>query len=63
MSAFHDIPAEKFPVTFIAFNAAGVEVWREVITEPGALLVPALAKTHGPVTIRVEFADGTVEDA
>jgi hypothetical protein len=59
--SFHDLPAHLYPVTMIAHDAGGREVWRETVTEPAAVYVPPLAQTFGEVTIRVEFGDGTVE--
>jgi hypothetical protein len=59
-SSFHDLPADLFPVTMIAFDSGGREVWRETAEGPGALYVPPLAQTFGQVSIRVEFGDGTV---
>ena len=60
--AFHDLPAEAFPVTMVAYDAGGSEVWREVVSEPGAVEIPPLAQTFGEVSIRIEFGDGTVEE-
>lgn len=60
---FVDLPAECFPFTLRAYDARGTEVWTETVEVPAALYVPPLAQTHGPVTIRIEFADGTVEEA
>lgn len=61
-TAFHDLPADAFPLTMRAFDAQGAEVWTETVTGPGALFIPPLADTHGPVRIRVEFANGEVQE-
>jgi hypothetical protein len=62
-AAFYDLPREMFPIIFIAFDAAGREVWREVVEGPAALEIPALAQTHGKVRVRVEFGNGAVAEA
>lgn len=59
---FISLPAELYPFTIRAFDASGAEVWTETIEGPGALYMPPLIDTYGPVTTRVEFADGSVED-
>lgn len=58
-SRFRDIPADAFPFTIRAFDKRGELVWSETVEQPGAVYVPPLSKEHGPVTIEVEFADGT----
>lgn len=62
-TAFYDFPAEMYPITVVALRASdGREVWRATVDEPGALVVPALAKTFGRVQIRIEWGDGTVTE-
>ena len=58
---FHDFPASAFPITFRAFRVSDDEqVWEDKMPEPGALLVPPLAKEEGEVWIEVEYGDGVV---
>jgi hypothetical protein len=64
--AFHDLPADAFPVTLDLLDAASREVrWTLVLDGPGALRVPSRDEINGglPVTARVTFADGTVNEA
>lgn len=59
---FFDLDPDQFPVTLRAFRESdGKEVWTAVIEQPAALYVPPLALQHGPVRVRVEFGDGSVE--
>lgn len=57
--AFHDLPAEWFPVTMTFYNRAGEVVYEVEVVEPAAVHIPALAKTHGRVTVEVHFGDGS----
>lgn len=60
---YQSLPPECFPVTLIAYRKSDdVEVWRAVIDAGSPLYVPPLILEHGPVHIRVEFADGDVYD-
>lgn len=61
--AFHDLPAELFPLTMRFLRESdGVEVHTIHVEGPGAVHVPPLALEHGRVRVRVEFADGSVEE-
>lgn len=56
--AYGDLPVEKFPfeVDFVAVKTGEV-VHRIEVSGPAALQVPALGE-HGPIRVRVAFADG-----
>ncbi len=58
--AFADVPADAFPVSIEFIDRSGKVVWSDVILGPGALPIPALAKDHGPVGVRMIFASGEV---
>jgi hypothetical protein len=58
MHAFHDLPAECFPLR-MRFFAAGDVVFDERVDGPGAIYIPPLAQEYGPVTCRIDFADGS----
>lgn len=60
--AFHDLPIEKFPFTMDFLNAAGEIVHSITVSGAGAVHIPGLAEEHGPVSVRVTFADGEVID-
>jgi hypothetical protein len=61
--AFHDLPAELFPLTMRFFRESdGAEVWTIHVEGPAAVRIPPLAQEHGRVRVRVEFADGSVEE-
>lgn len=57
------ISASDFPLVIECLDRAGEVVWSETIQEPGALYVPPLAKTYGPVSTRITFAGGGVMEA
>lgn len=59
---FRDLPASLFPLV-VSFEAHGgprgaEPLWREIVTGPGALEVPAAGR---PVRTRVIYGDGTAE--
>jgi hypothetical protein len=63
----HDLPAEYFPFTIEAINpATGQVVWFRRVDKPDGVLkleIPPLARQLGhPVSIRLVFADGSVEE-
>lgn len=67
VSGPHMLPPELYPFTMRAFGErTGRELWSRVVEAPDGLYaarVPPLARMHGePVRIRIEFADGSVED-
>jgi hypothetical protein len=61
--ARHDIPAEAYPFTIVAFRSDnGAEVWRREVIGPGAVYMPPLAKQAGcRVVIEVRWPDGRVD--
>lgn len=61
-TARHDLPASMYPFTIEALNAETAEVvWKHVVTGPGSVYVPPLARDFGhPIAIRVTWADGNV---
>lgn len=59
-SPFHDLPQEKFPFVVEAMDERRRIVWRTTVHEPGAMHVPPLARTYGPVSIRITYATGEV---
>lgn len=65
-SSFQMLPRHMFPIHMEALNRAGEVVWEETVTLPESELtsveVPGLAKTHGPVGIRVTYGDGSVTE-
>lgn len=63
MSAFYDLPATKYPFTVEFRNAGGDVVHSIEVVEPGAAVVPPLAAAHGPVSVRITWGDGTVDEA
>jgi hypothetical protein len=54
-------PVEKFPfvIDFITVSG-GLIVHTITVEDAGALAVPPLADTYGPVRARITFADGEV---
>lgn len=58
--AFHDLPAEAFPLTMTAVGeSTGRIVWEETVAEPAVVEIPALRKAHGePVTMYITDATG-----
>lgn len=56
-----DLPAGKYPFTVMALDSlTREEVWRHVVSGPGALWIPPLARITGrPIAVRIQFADGT----
>lgn len=59
---FTDLPAEKFPLV-IRFMRDGVEVHRIEVPGPGVVEIPGLGSETAPMSVRVEYADGTVDTA
>lgn len=59
---FSDLPAEKYPFV-IRFMRDGVEVHRIDVPGPGVVKVPGLGSETAPASVRVEYADGTVDTA
>lgn len=61
-TAFHDIEAGAYPFVMCAMNDETlVEVWRTLVTGPGAVQIPALKKQFGgPVRTRIYFNTGYV---
>jgi hypothetical protein len=60
----YNLPATAYPLTIIALRSDNrAEVWRHHLMSPGAVYIPPLAKQHGvKVIIRIEYADGTVDE-
>lgn len=52
----------KFPFVVEARVADGTVVWRLEVPGPGGIYVPPLRSRHGPVWIRVTYADGRVDE-
>jgi len=53
-----------FPIVIEFFSkAAGDMVWATTIEGGGVLSIPPLVCTHGPVRVRVTYADGAVVEA
>lgn len=63
-TAFHDLPAELFPFTMRFLRCAdGEEVHAIRVEAPYvAVHIPPLAHEFGRVRVRIEFADGSVEE-
>lgn len=59
--AFRDLPESSFPFTahFIA-ERTGETVRSITVDGPGVVVVPALADLHGPIAVRIEYANGVV---
>ena len=57
---FRDLPGDWFPFVIEARDRNHAVVWHTVVQGPGALSVPPLARTYGPVSIRVIYATGEV---
>jgi len=62
--AFHDLPADHFPLTMRFFRVSDDE---EVHTIEGidpytVVTIPGLAVEHGRVWVRIEFANGLIEE-
>ena len=57
--AYRDLPAAAFPFTveFIS-QRTGKVVHAFTAAGPGVITVPALRDEHGPVDVRVTYADG-----
>ena len=55
------MPPEAFPFIVDALNGNGEVVWSVTVATAGGLHVPALAHTYGPVSIRITYPDGTVQ--
>ena len=62
-SAFHDLPARDFPLVIEAFDLTDQVVWQQRVVGPGSLYIPPLADDHGPVRIKITYADGRVSEA
>lgn len=62
---FSSLPKKAFPLTIRAFrDDNGEEVWREEVSGPCAIEVPALREQLGVTcSIRVETANGEVRDS
>jgi hypothetical protein len=60
-----NLEPNDLPLTIEAISSAtGEVVWRHVVTGPGAIFVPPLAKMIGcPVRIRFRWANGTVTES
>ena len=58
---FISLPADAYPFTieFLAVTTGEV-VYTITVAGPGAVLVPALRASYGPVRARMTYADGTV---
>lgn len=61
--SFFDLPPELFPFTVHFITQTGDTVHAITVTGPGACPVPALAEQHGPISVRIEYADGTADVA
>lgn len=59
MNDIYNLPEDKFPFTIRFLNAEGTEVHTIEVPEPGGLEVPPLARDHGPISVQLDFADGT----
>lgn len=60
-AAFADLPAEAYPFTLEFFKKDTKEVVHTIeVTGPGTVDVPGLSTVHGPIGVRVTFADGEV---
>lgn len=59
-TAFHDLPADKFPFIVEFISSKGMVVHRIEVASPGVVKIPGLSPLFGPVSTRVTFADGTV---
>lgn len=57
-AVFRELPASAFPVVFVFVDRAQRVVWEATVNGPGVLRVPPLEQEHGPVRVRVTFADG-----
>jgi hypothetical protein len=59
-AAFHDLPADAYPLTMRAYGAeSGALLWEERVAAPAAVYVPPLARIHGEhVRVVVEYANG-----
>lgn len=60
---FASLPRHCFPIVVQALDKRGKVVWERTVEGPGPLYVPFLAGKHGPIAMRVHFADGTMEEA
>lgn len=59
--AYASLPADHYPfrVEFIAARTGAV-VHEIRVSGPGAIQVPGLRDQHGPIAVRVTYADGAV---
>lgn len=58
-TAFHDLPADAFPLTLEFLNRHGVLIRTERVDGPGVSEIPGLAPLYGPIAVRLTFANGT----
>jgi hypothetical protein len=59
--AFQSLPADAFPfaVEFIS-HGTGEVVYIIEVPEPGVIRVPPLHDEHGPIWVRVSYANGLI---
>lgn len=63
-TVFHDLPAHLFPLTMRFFRVSdGAQVHTINVEAPYVIVrIPPLVIEHGRVRVRIEFADGSVEE-
>jgi hypothetical protein len=60
-TAFADVPISAFPFVMDFLNTSGEVVHSITVTGAGAVHIPGLADLFGPITVRVTYADRSVE--
>lgn len=61
-TAFHDLPQELFPFKIEFIDKAGTIVHTIHVHGPGAVHIPGLAEEFGPVSVRMTYANGEVQE-
>ena len=59
--AFHDLPAEAFPLTMRAYRIDNDRlVWEQTLDGPGAVEIPPLKQQEGvEIYVAISYADGS----
>lgn len=57
---FRDLPAAAYPLVVEYSTTDGTVIQTVTVDGPGVLVVPALREKHGPISVRIRFADGDV---
>lgn len=60
--AVRDLPADAYPFVIEFLNQDRKVVHRIDVPGPGGVAIPGLAAEHGPISVRLTFANGEVQE-